>query len=243
MLGAVRRLSLRDRTSFRGAKGDNGTRASEHPPMVRNIGFWLSMGFAAAACLPIASPPTNAGKFNRKISLGDAAPSYAGLPGVDGKTHSLADLKDKEVVVLAITCNHCPVATAYEKRIIDFANKYAGPGSKVALVAINVNTDTEDALPAMIVRAKESGFNFPYLYDESQKIGRALGASVTPEFFVLNKDRKIVYMGGMDNGVNPNNVTETYLAPAVDAVLKGSAPAIGETAARGCNILYRRVTK
>jgi peroxiredoxin len=223
--------------------GDDGKGDSEFPPMVRNIGFWLNVVFSATACLLIASPSTNAGKFNRKISIGDAAPSYTGLPGADGKTHSLADLKDKEVVVLAITCNHCPVATAYEKRIIAFANKYAGPESKVALVAINVNTDAEDELPAMSVRAKESGFNFPYLYDQSQKIGRALGATVTPEFFVLNKARKIVYMGGMDNGVNPNNVTETYLAPAVDALLKGSAPAVSETAARGCNILYQRVTK
>ena len=183
------------------------------------------------------------GKFNRKIKIGDPAPSYTGLPGVDGKSHSLADEKDKDVVVLVITCNQCPVATAYEKRIMDFSKKYGGPESKVAVVAINVNSDAEDSLPNMIVRAQERGFSFPYLYDDSQKIGRALGATVTPEFFVLDKNRKVVYMGGMDNGVNPNNVTANYLVPAVEAALKGVAPTISETAARGCNILYQRAAK
>ena len=87
------------------------------------------------------------GEFNKTVSIGDAAPAWSNLPGVDGKKHSLADLKDKDVVVVAITCNHCPVATRYEDRLIAFAKKYAD--KKVALVAINVNTEDEDKLPAM----------------------------------------------------------------------------------------------
>src|SRR5205809_4781087 len=99
-----------------------------------------------------------AGEFNRKLNIGDSGPAWVNLPGVDGKSHSLADLKDKDVVVVVVTCNHCPVAQAYEDRIISFAKKHAGPDSKVALVAINVNNFDEDKLPRMKERAAEKGF-------------------------------------------------------------------------------------
>src|SRR5438270_12527563 len=118
----------------------------------------------ALVALGMVAGSSHAGQFNRKLSIGDAAPAWSSLPGVDGKTHSLADLKDKDVVVLVITCNHCPVAVAYEDRIINFAKKYAsGSDSKVGLVAINVNKNETDSLPRMKERAKEKGFNFPYL--------------------------------------------------------------------------------
>jgi peroxiredoxin len=182
--------------------------------------------------------PAVAGQFNKKVSIGNAAPAWTDLPGVDGKTHSLADLKDKEVVVVVITCNHCPVAMAYEDRIINFVKKHAGPDSKVALVACNVNNNETDRPPRMKDRAKEKGFNFTYLYDESQKIGRAYGATVTPEFFVLNKERKIVYMGAMDD--SQPNPKVNYLEAAVEATLKGEKPAKSETRGRGCSVQYQR---
>jgi peroxiredoxin len=189
---------------------------------------------AVAAALAVQA---QAGEFNKKLNIGDAAPAFASLPGTDGKTHSLDSFKDKDVVVVVVTCNHCPVAVAYEDRIINFTKKYAAdPASKVAVVAINVNNLEADKLPKMKERAKEKGFNFPYLHDESQKIGRALGASVTPEFFVLNKDRKVVYMGAMDD--SQNNPKVNYLEPAVEAALKGSMPATKETKARGCSVKY-----
>lgn len=174
----------------------------------------------------------SAGEFNKVVKIGDAAPAFSGLPGVDDKNHSLGDYK-KDVVVIAVTCNHCPVAVAYEDRMIAFAKKYA---DKVDFIAINVNNLEADKLPAMKVRAKDKGFNFPYLYDESQKIGKAYGATVTPEFFVLNKDRKIVYMGALDN--KQNGPTESYLEPAVEAALKGSAPTKAETKPFGCGVKY-----
>jgi peroxiredoxin len=181
--------------------------------------------------------PAQAGKFNKALNIGDAAPAWENLPGVDGSNHSLSDLKDKDVVVMVITCNHCPVAQAYQDRIIAFAKKYTeAPESKVALVAINVNNIPADRLPQMKVRAQEKGFNFPYLYDQSQKIGHAYGASVTPEFYVLDKDRKVVYMGAMDDDMDSPKVN--YLDPAVDATLKGEAPAKAETRARGCGVKY-----
>jgi peroxiredoxin len=178
------------------------------------------------------------GQYNRRLSVGDQAPAWVGLPGTDGKSHSLADLHDKDVVVVVFTCNHCPVAVAYEDRIINFANKHAGPDSKVAVVAINVNNIDKDRMPKMKERAAEKGFPYPYLYDETQQIGRQYGASVTPEFFVLNKERKVVYMGAMDNNMNVAKATANYLEPAVEAALHGQTPAKAETRAMGCSMKY-----
>lgn len=181
-----------------------------------------------------------AGKYNDVLNIGDAAPAWADLPGTDGKPHALADLADKPVVVVVFTCNSCPIAIDYEDRIIELAKKYSGDNSRVAVVAINVNTIEADRLPKMRERADLKGFNFPYLFDESQKIGREFGAIFTPEFFVLNADRKIVYMGGMDDNSDPAMVTTNYLNPAIEAALAGKPPATTETVARGCRVRYQR---
>src|SRR5262245_48711336 len=118
----------------------------------------------------VLATPIGAGEFNKKLNVGDAAPQWKDLPGTDGKMHSLADLKDKDVVVVVFTCNSCPIAVAYEDRIIEFAKKHAGPEAKVALVAINVNSTPEDRLDAMKKRSDKMGFPFSYLFDESQRI-------------------------------------------------------------------------
>jgi peroxiredoxin len=185
-----------------------------------------------------------AGEYNTKLNIGDAAPAWEGLIGTDDKNHSLADFKDKEVVVLLFTCNSCPVAANYEDRILAFAKKYAGADSKVALVAVNVNTVPEDKLPKMKEKAKEKGFTFPYLYDETQKIAKDYGANFTPEFFVLNKERKVVYMGAMDDQGPPKEPKANYLEAAVTAVLKGDKIEMAETSAQsGCRIRFVRAKK
>jgi thiol-disulfide isomerase/thioredoxin len=191
------------------------------------LALLVAAGMAMPAC---------AGEFNKKISIGDAAPSFSSLEGVDGKSYSLDDFKDKDVLVIAITCNHCPVAVAYEDRIIDFAKKHGSAGSKVAFLAVNVNNFDEDKLPKMKERAKTKGFNFPYVYDPSQKIGKDLGASVTPEFFVYNKDRKLVYMGSMDDKMNDPKTN--FLDAAVQSVLEGKKPEKAETRPFGCGVKY-----
>jgi peroxiredoxin len=178
-----------------------------------------------------------AGEFNKTLSVGDPAPAWTDLPGTDGKTHSLADLKGR-VVVLVFTCNSCPVAESYEDRIIAFAEKYK---DKLTVVAVNVNTVPEDRLDAMKKRAEKKKFPFPYLYDETQKVGRDYGATYTPEFFVLTKDHKVAYLGAMDDKTKADEVKERYLEAAVDAVLKGDKPARGETVAHGCLIRYKRL--
>jgi peroxiredoxin len=198
--------------------------------------------FACAALLVslVLVSPASPGEYNTKLNVGDAAPSWSDLPGVDGKKHALADLKDKDVVVVVFTCNSCPIAEEYEDRIIAFTKKHQ---DMVAVVAINVNTIEEDRLPAMKTHAKERNFNFPYLYDESQKTARDYGANYTPEFFVLNKERKVVYMGAMDDKTDAKLAKVSYLEPAVEAALKGEKPAKGETLARGCKIRFARPKK
>lgn len=194
-------------------------------------------GILALAAVLVA--PVSAGEFNKKVNIGDQAPTFEKLPGVDGKTVSSADFDKKDVLIIAITCNKCPVAVAYEDRMIEFAKKYSAKAdSKVGFVAINVNHAEADGLAKMKERAEEKGFNFPYLYDESQAIGRSLGASVTPEFFVLNKERKIVYMGAFDD--DQKEPKTHFLADAVDATLKGSAVQNAESRARGCGVKYEK---
>ncbi len=193
-----------------------------------------------AAVLLLGCGVASAGKYNKTRNIGDPAPVWKNLPGTDGKAHSLADLKDKDVVVVVFTCNSCPVAQEYEDRIIAFAKKYAGAGKSAELVAINVNRIPEDRLPKMKERAEQKGFPFTYLYDESQATAKEFGALFTPEFFVLDKDRKIAYMGGMDDNSAASQVTEHYLEPAVQAILNGDKPSLPETVARGCLVRYAR---
>lgn len=180
------------------------------------------------------------GEYNSVLNIGSPAPAWRDLPGVDGKKHSLDDLKGKEIVVVVFTCNSCPAAEAYEGRIKEFVRRHAGPESEIALVAINVNRIPEDRLDKMIERAAERQFNFPYLYDESQKIARAYGATYTPEFFVLDQERRVAYMGAMDDRSPPAEATRNYLVDAVESVRRRQKPAVAETLARGCKIRYVR---
>ena len=185
----------------------------------------------------------SAGEFNDVLSVGDKAPAWADLPGTDGKTHSLAELKDKDVVVLVFTCVSCPTAVDYEARVNALAKQYAGLDGKVAVVAVCVNLVEGDRLPKLQARAKEKDFAFQYLSDESQKIAKDYGAVFTPEFYVLNKDRRIVYMGAMDDSTDTAKVQHKYVESAIAASLKGEKPAVTETIARGCRVRYARERK
>ena len=200
----------------------------------------MMRSFALGWMLLVVAGPAFAGKYNAVLNIDDAAPEWSNLEGVDGKRHALADLADKPVVVVVFTCNSCPVATDYEDRIIAFSKKHAGPAGKVALVAINVNKIAEDQLPKMKERAKAKGFDFPYLYDDTQKIGKAFGAAFTPEFFVLDGQRRVVYMGGMDDNSQASDVKSRFLEPAVEAALAGISPATAEAPAIGCRVRYAR---
>lgn len=203
----------------------------------------MSRLIAFVVCLAASLTQLAAGEFNPTLDVGDAAPEWKDLPGIDGKKHSLADLKDKDVVVLVFTCNSCLYALDYESRLTAFQAKYCGPGKPVALVAVCVNRVPEDRLPKLKERAAKQGFKFPYFYDESQKIGRDYGATRTPEFFVMNKERKIVYMGAMDDSTTESKVETKHVEAAVQATLDGKKIEKSETVAIGCTVRYVRVRR
>ena len=181
-----------------------------------------------------------AGEFNQTLSIGDTAPGYEGLPGTDQKMHSLADFKDKDAVVLVFTCLSCPTAVDYEQRFNDLTLKFGGPTGKVGFVAVCVNRIAADRLDKLTERAKKQQWAFPLVYDESQKIATDYGAIFTPEFYVLDKDRKVVYMGAMDDATDASKVKQRYVEDALMATLKGESPVVKETIARGCRVRYVR---
>lgn len=184
--------------------------------------------------------PLHAGEYNTVLSVGDKAPAWSDLPGTDGRQHALADLGDTPVVVVAFTCLSCPIAADYEARIDQLAQKYGGESGQVAFVAICVNRLEADRLPALTAHAKEHKLHFPFLYDESQQIARDYGAIYTPQFFVLDRDRQITYMGALDDSTDAEKVTEHYLEEAIQSTLAGRAPETTETVPRGCTIRYER---
>lgn len=162
------------------------------------------------------------------------------LPGVDGRHHALSDYTDAAALVLVWSCNHCPYVQAWESRLRAIQADYAGRG--VRLVAINSNDVErypEDAFEEMRARAQAQGFNFDYLFDEDQAVARAYGPERTPEVFLFDRDRRLVYTGAIDDSRDEGSVGRHYLREALDAVLAGGAPAIAETPAVGCSVKWR----
>jgi peroxiredoxin len=181
-----------------------------------------------------------AGEFNEKLSIGDAAPVWKELPGTDDKPHALADLPAGKLVAVVFTCNSCPVAAGYEDRLIDFAQRRA---EQVEVVAINVNKIPEDGLDKMKERATQKKLPYAYLFDASQQIAKDYGAGTTPEVVLLDRERKVVYMGAFDDSSDAEKVAVKYLDAAVDAVLAGQKPETAETSPHGCRIRYENARR
>jgi len=198
--------------------------------------------FLSLAVLALVASPVLAGEFNKVISVGQKAPSFTGIPAVMSEREATLDLNNlakDDVVVLVFLANHCPVVTQYEDRIIDFANDYKGKGVKVVAVCVDVRNE-QDKLPGIKQRVKDKGYPFVYGYDDSQEIGKAYGATNTPQFVVIDKDKTIRYTGALDDNPNETKATKQYLRDAVNAVLKGDSPEIKETRAVGCGISYKK---
>ena len=173
------------------------------------------------------------------LPLGQSAPDF-NLPGVDGKDYSLASFKNAKLLVIVFSCNHCPFVIGSEDRMIKFNSDYSPKG--VSLVAINSNETKDhptDSLEHMISHAKEKGFKFPYLRDESQEIAKAYGALRTPHFYVFDQNRKLRYTGRMDDNPRTPGAEKTHeLRDAVDALLAGKKPPVELTNPIGCNVKW-----
>jgi peroxiredoxin len=173
------------------------------------------------------------------LALATEAPPFD-LPGVDGDDHSLDDYADAPVLAVVWSCNHCPYVLAWEGRMNAIQRDYAVRGFR--LVAISSN-DAErypaDSFEAMKQHAAEGGFGFDYLYDEDQSVARAYGPERTPEVFLFDSDRRLVYHGAIDDSRDEGAVSEHYLREAIDAVLDGRDPQTSETPPVGCSIKWR----
>jgi peroxiredoxin len=173
------------------------------------------------------------------LALEEQAPSFT-LPGVDGQTHSLGDYADSDFLVLIQSCNHCPYVLGWEGRMVAIQRDYADRG--VTLVAVNSNDASRyeaDSFDEMRRRSQSQGFNFDYLHDEDQSLARALGSERTPEVFLFDRDRRLRYHGAIDDSRDEEHVAVSYLRDALDAVLRGDDPPIGETHPVGCTVKWR----
>jgi peroxiredoxin len=190
------------------------------------------------AIVALMAAPTFAG-----VKIGEKAPGFDGLPAVvDGQDASLtlSDIKE-DVVIVAFLANHCPAVVANEDRIIDLANSFKGKSVKVVGISCTgaPGMKAQDDIPAIKSRVKEKGYTYAYAYDEPGVVGKAYGASRTPEFFVLDKERKVRYHGALDDSVmNETKVSKNYIKAAVDALLAGKEVETPETRAQGCGIAY-----
>jgi thiol-disulfide isomerase/thioredoxin len=174
--------------------------------------------------------------------LGSPAPEFSLLNVVDGRTVSLDDFADAPALLVMFICNHCPYVKHVAPVLAQVCREYQAQG--VAVVAINSNDVlgySDDSPDQMAIEARERGYTFPYLFDETQEVAQAFGAACTPDFFLYDGDRKLVYRGQLDSS-RPHSdipVTGEDLTAAVRAVLAGQDVAVNQRASLGCNIKWK----
>jgi len=175
------------------------------------------------------------------LPLGTSAPDF-NLPYAEGNMVSIDDFKDAPALLVVFICNHCPYVKHILSNLVELIEEYQEKG--VAVVGINsndVDSFPEDSPKMMAQKAKEAGFTFPYLYDQTQAVARAYMAACTPDFFLFDKQRKLVYRGQMDDSRPGNNipVTGADLRTALDAVLEGKRMPARQKPSMGCNIKWK----
>ena len=192
------------------------------------------MLFFLAASLLAFSPAKNG------YEVGDKVTDFK-LKNVDGKMVSLADYKSAKGFIVIFDCNTCPVSKAYNDRIMELNTKYADKGYPV--VAINPNSpelSSGDSYEEMVKYSKKKGYEFAYLYDESQSVIRQFGPTNTPHVFVLKKegsDVKVAYIGAIDDNTrDASAASKKYVEDAVNSLLEGKAVATPKTKAVGCGV-------
>ncbi|MES1201473.1 MAG: thioredoxin family protein [Pseudomonadota bacterium] len=172
--------------------------------------------------------------------LGSIAPAFA-LPDPIGKLHGLDDFASSPALLVAFICNHCPYVVHIADAFAALAREYEAKGLAVVAISANdVGSYPQDGPDKMADFAKAHGFTFPYLYDDSQDVARAYQAICTPDLYLFDAARKLVYRGQFD-GTRPNRGTPTGagLRAAADAVLAGRAPSAEQTPSVGCSIKWK----
>src|SRR5512134_325517 len=175
------------------------------------------------------------------MALGTVAPAFD-LPDPKGRRHALKDFAEAKALLVVFMCNHCPYVKHLKKALVQFAAKYQPRG--LGIVAINANDWSryaEDSPQKMQADIDAFGYTFPYLLDESQAVAKAYGAVCTPEFYLFDGARKLLYHGRFDDSTPGNGrpVTGEDLAMAVEAAFAGEPYAREQTPAMGCSIKWR----
>ena len=208
--------------------------------------FSIILLFTSFRLMP---PANNSIEEPKTLAIGASAPDFS-LPGVDGKTYSLASFSKAKILVVLFTCNHCPTAQAYEDRVINLTADYASRG--VMLVAISPNdpkavqltelgySDLGDSFAEMKARAGEKKFNFPYLYDgATQAVSRLYGPVATPHVFIFDSERKLRYQGRIDDLEKPGKTPKTFdTRAALEELLQGRPVSVANTKVFGCSVKW-----
>jgi len=194
----------------------------------------------------VVGSPILAGEYNTVLNIGDSMPSFRDLPTTDPSYLSSDDISE-DVLVLVFLANHCPWVRGGDGDLVKLVTEMKR--KSVRVVGVSVNHREADRLPAMKEHASKVGYNFTYVFDESQDIGRKLGATRTPEYFVFGADRKLVYMGLLHNSpasarkdgsvkYSKGDPNEFYVRDAIEAALGGKVAPVAETRAHGCSVEY-----
>ncbi len=212
---------------------------------------WYLLAVAAGQPLQQLATTIDAEHINDHPTLviGSPAPDFS-LPGVDGKTYTLRSFEDAGVLVVVFMCNHCPTSQAYEQRIIRLVNDYASKGVRIVGISPNAPSalrldelgysDVGDSFDDMKIRAKNAGFNFPYLYDgETETVSKQYGPIATPHVFIFDRQRRLRYNGRIDDTENPKKTPNSLDARnAIDAILEGREVPVAVTRTFGCSIKW-----
>lgn len=175
------------------------------------------------------------------LALGTRAPAFA-LPDLGGRTVTLDDFADVPALLVMFVCNHCPYVQHVERELAAVARDYQPRGLAVVAISANdVAAYPADGPAGMREQVARAGFTFPYLYDETQDVARAYHAACTPDLFLFDRQRRLVYRGQLDDS-RPGNgvaVTGADLRGAVDAVLAGRPVPPEQTPSIGCNVKWK----
>jgi peroxiredoxin len=217
-------------------------------PAVTLSGLALALLFSAvsagdkdaATTDAAAKAPVPAAAELPLMPIGTAAPAL-NLPGADGKSYTWDDYKDAKAIVVVFNCLSCPVAKAYEERLIALGRDYASKGVKmVAIMSNDVTIKPDDATDKLKARSEEMKYPWVYLVDSTQDVAKSYGAKVTPHLFIFGADRKLAYRGRLDDNPDPEKVTTKDARNALDAILAGKAIQSAETKPFGCSIKWKK---
>lgn len=202
--------------------------------MIRSI-----LCMAVCMFVLVAASPVKVG-----YEVGDTVADFK-LKNTNGKMVALSDYKNAKGAIVIFDCNTCPYSQAYNDRIIALNKKYASQGFPVVLVQPNDPEISQgDSFDEMVKYAKKKGYDFPYLFDETQNVAKAFGATNTPHVYVLKKDGadfKVSYVGAIDDSAkDPSTVSKKYVEDVVDALLANKDVTTTKTKAMGCTIKWKK---